>query len=70
MPLLGPEESKRCYKDIICEKRSNMNKITEVNIDELRHLHEKKAFRPQMAATVFQPESIDGTGSTVVKELR
>jgi hypothetical protein len=70
MSFLGPEESKRRYKDVVCEKRSNMNEITEVNDDELRRLHEKKAFGPQMAATLVQPESIDGTGSTVVEELR
>jgi hypothetical protein len=70
MPILGPEESKQCYKDIVRKKCSNMNKITEVNNNELHRLHEKKAFGPQMAATLFQPESIDGTGSTVVKESR
>jgi hypothetical protein len=70
MPLLGPEESKRHYKDIVHEKHSNMNEITEVNNNELHCLHEKKAFGPHMAAMVFQPELIDGTGSTVVEELR
>jgi hypothetical protein len=70
MPFLGPEESKRRYKDVIREKRSNMNKITEVNNNKLCRLHEKKAFGPQTAATLSQPESSDSTPFLVPEESK
>jgi hypothetical protein len=70
MPFLGPEESKRCYKDVVREKRSNGNEITEVNDDEFRHLHEEKNPGPQTAATLSQSESANSTPFSEPEELK
>jgi hypothetical protein len=70
MPFLGPEESKQRYKDVIHEKRSNGNEITEVNDDELRRLQEEGWCGIQKATTSSQSEPVNGRRVLVTKESR
>jgi hypothetical protein len=70
MPFWGLEESRRCYKDVVCKKCSNGNKITEVNNNKLRHLHEEKTSSPQMAAMLSQSESSNSTPFLVPEESK
>jgi hypothetical protein len=70
MPILGPEESKQCYKDIVRKKCSNMNKITAVNDNKLRRLQEEKNPGPQTAAMLSQSELSKSTPFLVPEESK